>query len=139
MQQEALIQAIVGARGQLDFIWQVFLSAQVAVFAFLLIYEEEMEKMNFLGRLLALIGIGAFDWINASALIDTYGLLDALHHQYRVSFGQLNGLSPLFVDRFVNASYETGPRMVAFTHTLAFTFVLLSFVLRNMIRRDRTG
>ena len=135
MDQEALVGAIVGARAQIDFVWQFFVSAQLAVFALLVIYDEVVEDLNVIAKGLVLVAMGTFDWINAGALIESYLMLDALHDQFRVSFGSLPNLSRLFVARFVNVSYESGPTTVMFTHSLAFTTVLLAIIWRSFIRR----
>jgi ammonia channel protein AmtB len=135
MDQQALVEAIVGARSQIDFVWQFFVSAQLAVFALLIIYDHVMDELNFFAKFLVLLAIGTFDWINAGALMTSYQLLDALHDQYRASFGNLPGLTRAFKTFFVNARYDTGPETVMFTHSLAFSAVLLTIVWQGFIRR----
>ena len=133
MDQQALVAAVVGARSQLDFIWNFFVTVHIAVFALLFIYDHAIDALNPFGRVLSLAGIALFDWINASALINTYQLLDAFHDQYRVSFGAMEKLAPLYVERFVNASFVAYPTRVLFTHGLAFLVVSLALIWPNFI------
>ncbi len=135
MEQQALVEAIVGARSQIDFIWQFFVSAQLAVFALLMIYDHVVEELNIFAKFLILVAIGTFDWINAGALMTAYQLLDALHDQYRSSFGSLAGIRPLFRAHFVNARFDTGPQTVMFTHSLAFAAVFFTILWQGFIRR----
>src|SRR5690606_12247485 len=81
IQEQTLIEAIMQTRGQVDFLWQFFMTVQIAIFALLFIYDKAVESLNSFARLLALGAVALFDWINAEALRGAYGLLDAMHGQ----------------------------------------------------------
>lgn len=137
LQEPTLIDAIMGTRGQIDFLWQFFVTVQIAVFALLLIYDEAVEGLSFLARLMATAGIALFDWINGKALVSTYLLLDAMLEQYRALFGQADRFHPLFYDRFVQASFTDRPDIVQVTHGLAFAVVTIALFWRGFIQRRR--
>lgn len=130
-----LIEAIINTRMQIDFIWQVFITVHIALFALLFIYSEAVDQWNGLARLFALVGAGIFDWINGSALAKTYLLLDAMQDQYRVVYGQVERFQPKFYEHFVLAQYADRPDMVLVTHGMAFVVVFVVLVARHLIHR----
>ncbi len=137
IEEQALISAIMDSRGQIDFLWQFFITVQIAIFALLFIYSAAAESMSWFARLLAIAAVGVFDWINSQALKGSYTLLDALHVQYRADFGQQSRFQTEFYNHFVLATFEGRVEMISITHGLAFTVVLLAFVLRRSIQRGR--
>lgn len=130
----ALIEAIVDTRQQVDFLWQFFVSVEIAIFALLFIYDSVVENMNLVAKLMAVAGIAMFCWINGNALINTYMLLDAMIHQYAVSYGKPGRLEPSFIDRFVKVSYADRPQLVMITHSMSFVVVLLALLSRRFIQ-----
>ena len=40
IQEATLIEAILGFRAQIDFLWQFFVTVHIAIFALLFIYDE---------------------------------------------------------------------------------------------------
>jgi hypothetical protein len=101
IQEQTMIDAIMHTRGQLDFLWQFFVTVQLAIFALLFVYDDAVDSMNRTARTLAIIAIGMFNWINGHALRGTYGLLDALHQQYRADYGQSSRFQPALYELFV--------------------------------------
>ncbi|MFN3626209.1 MAG: hypothetical protein ACK4TP_19440, partial [Hyphomicrobium sp.] len=71
IQEATLIEAILSIRSQIDFLWQFFVTAHIAIFALLFIYDEAVESLNVIARFLALAGIALFEWINGKALANT--------------------------------------------------------------------
>lgn len=134
LDEPTLVQAIMAARGQIDFLWQFFVTVHIAIFALLFIYDHAVEGLNWLARLLAVAGIAAFEWINGNALSNAYLLLDAMLDQYRWSFGQVERFHPGFYEHFVLASFKSRPGMVLMTHSTAFIVVLLAFASRRFIQ-----
>jgi hypothetical protein len=139
LNEPSLVDAIMSARGQIDFLWQFFVSVHIAIFALLFIYDHAVEGLNWIGKVFSVAGIAAFEWINGNALANAYLLLDSMHEQYRWAFGQVERFHPAFYDHFVLANYTTRPEMVMFTHSGALAVVLLAFVSRRFIqtRSDR--
>ncbi len=135
LQESSLIDAIINTRSQVDFLWQFFVTVQIAIFALLLIYDEAVEGLSVLARLMATAGVALFDWINGRALIGTYQLLDAMLEQYRALFGQADRFHPLFFERFVQASFADRPDIVHVTHGLAFAVVGIALFSRGFIQR----
>lgn len=133
LQEGVLIEAIIDTRTQIDFIWQVFITVHIALFALLFIYSEAVDRWNVLARLFALAGVGLFDWINGSALAKAYQLLDAMHEQYRVLYGQPERFQPRFYEQFVLAEFADRPNMVLLTHGLALSVVLVVLTARHLI------
>jgi hypothetical protein len=142
IQEATLIEAILSIRSQVDFLWQFFVTAHIAIFALLFIYDETVENLNIVARALALAGIGLFEWINGKALANTYLLLDATLDQYRALYGEVTRFQPAFFQHFVGQSYADRPAMVLVTHSLAFVVILLALLSREFIqsrRKNRQG
>ncbi len=139
IEEQTLISAIIDTRGQIDFLWQFFITVQIAIFALLFIYSSAADSMNWFARLLAIGAVGVFDWINSQALKGSYVLLDALHIQYRADFGQQSRFQSEFYSHFVLATFDGRVEMISATHGLAFTVVLMAFVLRRSIQRGQKG
>jgi len=135
IQEQTLIEAIMHVRGQVDFLWQFFMTVQIALFALIFIYDEAVEQLNAFARLLAVGAVALFDWINAEALKGAYTLLDALHHQYRADFGQPERFQSTLYDHFVLASFEGRVTMISVTHSLAFSVVLMALFWRRFIQQ----
>ena len=89
--EDALIEAIMAVHGQIDFLWQFFVTVHIAIFALLLLYDHAVESLNVIGRGFAVAGIAAFEWINGNALAGAYALLDSMHEQYRANYGRRTG------------------------------------------------
>jgi hypothetical protein len=142
MSEDTLIEAIMMTRSQVDFLWQFFVTAHIAVFALVFIYDEAIDKLNGIARAMSLAGVGLFEWINGNALINTYLLLDAMMDQYRAAFGAAERFRPAFYERFVLSSFSDRPEMVYLTHGLALTVVVMAILSRTFIqarRRARQG
>jgi hypothetical protein len=136
IQEQTLIDAIMHTRGQLDFLWQFFVTVQLAIFALLVIYDDAVDSMNTTARGLAIVAIGMFDWINGNALRNVYGLLDALHQQYRSDYGQSARFTPALYEVFVQQRYEGKQTMLLMTHGLAFSVVMLALIWRQFIQHQ---
>lgn len=135
LQESVLIEAIINTRTQIDFIWQVFISVHIALFALVFLYSETVAQWNVAARTMALTGIALFDWINGKALVSTYLLLDAMQDQYRALYGQVERFQPKFYEHFVLAQYADRPDMVLITHGMAFAVVFVVLVARHLINR----
>lgn len=134
-QEGVLVEAIINTRTQIDFIWQVFVTVHIAVFALLFIYSEAINHWNATARLFALLGVAAFEYINGAALVNAYLLLDAMHDQYRTLFGQVERFQPKFYEQFVLAQYAERPNMVWITHGTALTVVFVVLMTRRLVHR----
>ena len=96
IQEATLIEAILGFRAQIDFLWQFFVTVHIAIFALLFIYDEAVESLNIIARIFAIAGVALFEWINGKAPANTYLLLDATLDQYRTLYGQADRFQPDF-------------------------------------------
>jgi hypothetical protein len=134
LQESTLIDAIMTTRGQVDFLWQFFVTVHIALFALLFIYDDAVETLNWIAKMFAIAGVAAFEYINGKALQNTYLLLDAMLDQYRALFGQPERFQPGFYQHFVLASFRDRPDLVYFTHGLALTVVLLALISRSFIQ-----
>jgi hypothetical protein len=139
LSDQSIVDAIMEARSQIDFLWQFFVSVHIAVFAFLLIYDEAIETMNFVARFLVVAALGIFSWVNGHAIVTAYALLNGLHHQFRFQFGQMDKYDPLFFQHFVLAYYNDRTTMILCTHGLAMAVVTLSVFWRRFISRQVAG
>ncbi len=137
IQEQTLIEAIMQARSQLDFLWQFYMTVQIAIFAMVFIYEEAVDNLNILARSLAILGIGIFGWINGNALRGAYRLLDAMHQQFRADYGQVERFQPSFYQQFVQVDYSDRDLMVMMTHGLSFMVVMLTLVFPRFIQHKR--
>lgn len=133
--EDTLIDAIMETRQQIDFLWQFFMTVQIAVFALLLIYDEAVDNLSSGARALAMVAIALFTAINGNALRQTYLLLDAMMDQYRVLYGQVERFQPKFYEQFVLASFADRPDVVLVTHGLAFAAVVVALILSRHFRR----
>jgi hypothetical protein len=136
IQEQTMIDTIMHTRGQVDFLWQFFVTVQLAIFALLFIYDDAVDSMNRTARALAIIAFGMFDWINGHALRGSYALLDALHQQYRADYGQSSRFQPALYELFVQQRYEGKESMLLLTHGLAFGVVMLALIWRQFIQHD---
>ncbi|HEX7075944.1 MAG TPA: hypothetical protein VF226_18050 [Hyphomicrobiaceae bacterium] len=134
IEEQTLIAAIMDVRGQVDFLWQFFMTVQIAIFALLFIYDEAVEQLNSFAKFLAIGAVALFDWINSEALKGAYTLLDALHRQYRADFGQPERFQSVLYDHFVLANFEGRVTMITITHSLAFGVVLMALLWRRFIQ-----
>ena len=134
LNEGTLVDAIMIARGQIDFLWQFFVTVHIAVFALLFVYDRAVESLNWIARTLAVMGIAAFEWINGNAISNAYLLIDSLFDQYRMSFGQADRFSPTFYNEFVLQNYAGRSWMVLGTHTIALLVVVLAFASRHFIQ-----
>lgn len=135
LQEGVLIEAIIDTRTQIDFIWQLFITLHIALFALLFIYGRAVDHWNALARFFALAGIAIFDWINGKALVSTYLLLDAMQDQYRAIYGQVERFQPKFYEHFVLAQYADRPDVVLLTHGMAFLVVFIVLIARRLIHK----
>ena len=134
MTEDTLVSAIMTAQGQIDFLWQFFVSVHIAIFALLFIYDHVIDNLNWVARIFAVAGIAAFEYINGNALAHTYMVLDAMLDQYRWSFGQAERFHPAFYEQFVLATYKSRPGIVMMTHSTALVVVLLAFISKRFIQ-----
>ena len=137
IQEATLIEAILSIRSQIDFLWQFFVTAHIAIFALLFIYDEAVESLNVVARVFALAGIALFEWINGKALANTYMLLDATMDQYRALYGEASRFQPAFFQHFVGQSFTDRPAMVLVTHSMALVVILLALLSREFIQTRR--
>ncbi len=133
LQEGVLIEAIIDTRTQIDFIWQVFITVHIALFALLFIYSEAVDRWNALARIFALAGVAMFEYINGTALAKTYLLLDAMQDQYRALYGQVERFQPKFYEHFVLAQYADRPDMVLLTHGTSFLVIFVVLIARQLI------
>ncbi len=138
IQEGTLIEAILSIRSQVDFLWQFFVTAHIAIFALLFIYDEAVESLNVIARVFALGGIALFEWINGKALANTYMLLDATLDQYRALYGAASRFQPAFFHHFVGQTFDDRPAMVLVTHSMAFVVILLALLSREFIQTRRS-
>ncbi len=134
IQEATLIEAILGFRSQIDFLWQFFVTVHIAIFALLFIYDEAVESLNLIARVFAIAGVALFEWINGKALANTYMLLDATLDQYRALYGQADRFQPAFFQHFVGQSFADRPATVLITHSMAFVVIILAFLSREFVQ-----
>ena len=137
IQEQTMIDAIMSMRGQIDFLWQFFVTVQLALFALIFIYDEAVDSLNGLARLLALFGLGMFSWINGNALRAAYKLIAALHEQYKADYGQAGRFKDAFQKAFVDVDYSGHDEMVMISHGLAFAVVAMALVVPTFIQHRR--
>jgi hypothetical protein len=134
MQEQTMMDAIMHVSGQIDFLWQFFVTVQLALFALIFIYDEAVDSLNGLARLLCLFGIGIFNYINGNALLNAYGLFAALHQQYQVDYGQPGRFVPALQKALVDVEYGPRDQMLMLTHGLAFAVVALALIFPTFVQ-----
>ena len=134
---QALVDAIMGTRNQIDFLWNFFVTVNMTIFALLFIYDETVDHMKGVGRFFAIAGIAGFDYINGNALRNSYSLLNALHGQYKASFGHIREFTAPFREHFVDVQFAGRADMVLATHSFALAVVALAFVWPNFIQHGK--
>lgn len=134
MQEQTMIELIIHVRSQIDFLWQFFVSVQLALFALIFIYDEAVDSLNALARTLALLGLGLFSYVNGNALRNSYELITALHQQYRQDYGQTGRFIPTLQHTFVDIDYDGRGQMILLTHGLAFAVVAMALVFPAFVQ-----
>ncbi|MFN3869566.1 MAG: hypothetical protein ACK4MF_10930 [Hyphomicrobiaceae bacterium] len=134
LEESALIEAIMMTRTQIDFLWQVFITVHIAVFAMLFIYGKSVDGLKVSVRIFAAFGMSMFVYINGKALTGAYLLLDAMQDQYRASFGQPDRFQAKFYEHFVLAEYGDRPNMVLIVHGTALFVVVVALLARKLIQ-----
>jgi hypothetical protein len=137
MQEQTMIDAIMHVRGQIDFLWQFFVTVQLTLFALIFIYDEAVDSLNGLARLLALFGLGIFSYINGNALRHAYELIAALHQQYKLDYGQPGRFQASLQKALVDADYSGRGDMIMLTHGLAFAVIAMALVFPSFIQHRR--
>jgi hypothetical protein len=135
--EAALMEGIMDSRAQIDFLWQFFVTVHLAVFALLFIYGQAVDRMSLLGKALTAAAVAGFEYINGKALINAYLLTDAMHEQYRASFGQVERFHERFYTEFVLASFADRPQLVLITHTTAIVVIVVAFASQRFLRVTR--
>lgn len=134
IEEAALLKAIISTRQQVDFLWQFFVSVEIAIFALLFIYDSVVENMNFIAKGMAAAGVALFCWINGNAISNTYLLLDSMINQYAVWYGKPSRFDPDFLEHFVKVNYADRPQLVLITHSLSLAIVVLALFWRRFIQ-----
>jgi hypothetical protein len=93
--------------------------------------------LNTLARLLALLGLSLFSYMNGTALLAAYDLLAALHQQFRIDYGQSGRFHEGLQKAFVMADFTGRQSMIALTHGAAFTVVALALVVPSFVQHRR--
>jgi hypothetical protein len=137
IQEQTMIDAIMHMRGQIDFLWQFFVTVQLTLFALIFIYDEAVDSLNAFARLLFLFGLGMFSWINGNALRGAYRLIAALHEQYKADYGAPGRFREALQSAFVDVDYAGRDEMVLITHSLAYTVVALALLFPSFIQHKR--
>ncbi len=137
IQEQTMIEAIMHIRAQIDFLWQFFVTVQLTLFALIFIYDEAVDSLNGLARLLALFGLGMFSWINGNALRSAYRLIAAFHEQYKADYGAIGRFKDNLQTAFVDVNYAGRDDMVMLTHSVAFAVVALALVFPSFIQHKR--
>ncbi len=132
--ESTLIETILAMSSRIDFLWNFFVTVQIAMFALLFIYDEVVESMNVVARVMAIAGVALFDWLNGLGLVKGYWLLDATLEQYRALYGKASRFEPAFYEHFVQASYKDGPPTIYVTHGMAFFIVMMALLSRRFIQ-----
>jgi hypothetical protein len=137
IQEQTMVDAIMHVRGQIDFLWQFFVTVQLALFALIFIYDEAVDSLNGLARTLSLFGLGVFSYINGNALRHSYELITALHQQYKLDYGQPGRFLASLQKAFVDVDYSGRGEMIMITHGLAFAVVAMALVLPSFVQHRR--
>jgi hypothetical protein len=137
VEQQALTYAIIGTRNQIDFIWNFFVTVNMAVFALLFIYDETVASMKWITRIFMACGVAAFDFINGNGLVNAYTLLDALHDQFRTNFENLPKLTTAYRISFINAQYGDMSKLVMLTHGAALITVVLTLFWPSFLQHKK--
>jgi hypothetical protein len=137
IQEQTMIEAIMHMRAQIDFLWQFFVTVQLALFALIFIYDEAVDSLNGLARILALFGLGMFSWINGNALRSAYRLIAAFHEQYKSDYGQLGRFKDTLQQAFVDVNYVGRDDMVIITHGVAFAVVSMALIFPSFVQHRR--
>lgn len=137
MEEQTMVEAIMNVRAQIDFLWQFFVTVQLALFALIFIYDEAVDSLNALARLLSLLGLGIFSYINGKALLGNYDLINALHAQYRHDYGPPGRFLPVLQKAFVDIDYGARDQMLLMTHGLAYAVVAMALIFPAFVQHRR--
>ena len=109
IQEATLIEAILGFRAQIDFLWQFFVTVHIAIFALLFIHDEAVESLNIMPASLRLPALRCLSGSTVRPWQTPTLLLDATLDQYRALYGQADRFQPDFFRHFVSMSFADRP------------------------------
>jgi hypothetical protein len=96
------------------------------------------RPLLFIERAIALFAYGAFDYINGSALINTYTFLEAVRLDLLNNFSAELANVPRVEETLSTFNYSETTQLILITHGVAFCIVALFLLFRNaMVRRYR--
>ena len=135
MTASILLDAMVDTGNKIDNLWSMYIVVHLGLFWFFFLVHR---PLLFIERVIALFAYGAFDYINGSALINTYTFLEAVRLDLLNNFqGELANV-PRVEETLSAFNYSETTQLILITHGVAFCVVALFLVFRNaMVRRYR--
>jgi hypothetical protein len=135
MNAEVVLATLISTANQVDNQWSMYIVVHLGLFWFFFLVHR---PLLFIERAIALFAYGAFDYINGSALINTYTFLEALRLDLLNNFqGELANV-PRVEETLSGFNYSETTQLILITHGVAFFVVALFLVFRNvMVRRYR--
>jgi hypothetical protein len=135
MNAEAVLETLISTANQVDNQWSMYIVVHLGLFWFFFLVHR---PLLFIERAIALFAYGAFDYINGSALINTYTFLEALRLDLLNNFSAELANVPRVEETLSAFNYSETTQLILVTHGVAFCIVALFLVFRNaMVRRYR--
>jgi hypothetical protein len=128
MEFQTLFQSLMAQGSKIDNLWSMYIVVHLGVFWFFFLMHRPLLIIE---RFIALLAYTLFAFINGSALLSSYLLLEAMRldivHNYA---GELTK-SPLVLEALAETSFSGRPNLILLTHGGALLFVALILAFRN--------
>lgn len=135
MNAEAMIDALIQTSNQVDNQWSMYIVVHLGLFWFFFLVHR---PLLFIERAVALFAYGAFDYINGSALVDSYSFLESMRLDLLTNLQGELANTPRLENMLSLINYADTTQIILLTHGLAFCIVTLFLVFRNtMVSRYR--
>jgi len=132
-----LIETMMAVGAKLDNLWSMYIVVHLGILWFLFLVHRPLLIVE---RLIALVAYAGFVYVNGSALIHSYALVEAIRTDLVTRFGRELAGTPETLRLLSERAAGTHPRgaedLIMVSHLAALVIVALLLLFRNsMIRR----
>ncbi|HKJ62257.1 MAG TPA: hypothetical protein VKA94_09740, partial [Hyphomicrobiales bacterium] len=122
MNAEAVLDALIQTKNQVDNQWSMYIVVHLGLFWFFFLVHRPLLLVE---RAIALFAYGAFIYINGSALIDTYTFLEAMRLDLLKNLESELVNAPRIESVLNMFNFEDTTQLILITHGVAFCVVAL--------------
>jgi hypothetical protein len=128
MEFQTLFQSLMAQGSKIDNLWSMYIVVHLGVFWFFFLMHRPLLIVE---RIIAMLAYALFAFINGSALLSSYRLLEAMRLDIVQNFAGELAKSPLVLNALTQTTFEGRPNLILMTHGGALVFVALILAFRN--------